>query len=240
MYKGSGTPMKRLIIAYAALACLFAPAAIAQNATPVPILKAPYHLPVFKNEFVTLLNIYIPPGHNTGYHIHDRPSLSVTVEASEMVNQTFGAPKPDPVQPAQLGRINYVDYRKKIRIHSEGNVGTTPFHNVSFIFNLDQPSGFIPSSRAEVPGYVQVIDNDRVRGWRVALEPGQSVASITQQAPGIRIFLSAGDLVESVPGQPDRAMHGKLGEFYWQDPGVTRGIRNTGTTRLEFMEFELK
>jgi hypothetical protein len=79
-----------------------------------------------------------------------------------------------------------------------------------------------------------------VRGWRLALEPGQSVAAITQQAPGIRIFLNAGDLVESVPGQPGRAMHGKLGEFYWQDPGVTRGVRNTGTTRLEFLEFELK
>ncbi len=232
--------MKRPIVGFGLLACLFAPATIAQNETPVQILKAPYHLPVFKNEFVTLLNIYIPPGRNTGYHIHDRPSLSVTVEASEMVNRTFGAPQPDPVQPAQLGRINYVDYLKKIRIHSEGNVGSTAFHNVSFIFNLDQPSGFAPSSRAEVPGYVQVIDNDRVRGWRIALEPGQSVAAITQQAPGIRIFLNADDLVESVPGQPDRAMHGKLGEFYWQDPGVTRGIRNIGTTRLEFLEFELK
>jgi hypothetical protein len=32
----------------------------------------------------------------------------------------------------------------------------------------------------------------------------------------------------------------KLGEFYWQDRGVTRAIRNSGTTRLEVVEFELK
>jgi hypothetical protein len=30
------------------------------------------------------------------------------------------------------------------------------------------------------------------------------------------------------------------GEFYWQDAGVTRAVRNTGTTRLELVEFELK
>jgi hypothetical protein len=35
-------------------------------------------------------------------------------------------------------------------------------------------------------------------------------------------------------------MSPKLGEFYWQDPGVTRVIRNTGTKRIELLEFELK
>ena len=40
--------------------------------------------------------------------------------------------------------------------------------------------------------------------------------------------------------QPDRAMNPRLGEFYWQDPGVTRSIRNIGATPIEFLEFELK
>jgi hypothetical protein len=32
----------------------------------------------------------------------------------------------------------------------------------------------------------------------------------------------------------------KLGEVFWQEPGVTRAIRNTGTSRIELLEFELK
>ena len=32
----------------------------------------------------------------------------------------------------------------------------------------------------------------------------------------------------------------RLGDFYWQEPGTTRGIRNIGTTRIEIAEFELK
>jgi hypothetical protein len=32
----------------------------------------------------------------------------------------------------------------------------------------------------------------------------------------------------------------KIGEFYWQDGGVTRAVRNIGSTRIEYLEFELK
>jgi hypothetical protein len=32
----------------------------------------------------------------------------------------------------------------------------------------------------------------------------------------------------------------RLGEFYWQEPGAARTVRNTGTTRIEFVEIELK
>ena len=53
-------------------------------------------------------------------------------------------------------------------------------------------------------------------------------------------MLDAGEIVEMVRGHPDRGMFMKVGEFYWQDAGVTRAARNTGSTRLEFLEFELK
>jgi hypothetical protein len=84
------------------------------------------------------------------------------------------------------------------------------------------------------------MDNERVRGWRLTLNPGQSAAAITQAAPGLRIVLDPGEIAEAVPGQPDRGMFMKLGEFYWQDAGVTRAVRNIGSTRIEFLEFELK
>jgi hypothetical protein len=130
--------------------------------------------------------------------------------------------------------IAFTAYSKQgPRTHKASNVGATPFHTVSFIFTYPQPGRFTPSSRADVPGYAQIMDNERVRGWRLALEPGQSVAVITQQAPGIRIVVGGGELVESVPGQPERGMSPKAGEFYWQEPGVTRAVRNSGTTRLE-------
>lgn len=233
--------MRRLVTAsLIMIACVFAGPATAQSEMPVPILKAPYHLPVFRNEYVTLLNVYVPPGRNTGYHTHTGDSVSVNIEEAEVTNQDFGAPQPGPAQRSQRGRPNYTDYRKQSRSHKASNVGTTPFHNISFIFNSPDSGRFTPSSRAGAAGYTQVMDNDRVRGWRLVLEPGHAAGQIAQQAPGIRIVLDGGEIVESVPGQPDRPMNPKLGEFYWQEPGVTRTVRNIGATRVELLEFELK
>jgi metallo-beta-lactamase class B len=212
--------------------------AAAQKDVAVPILRASYHLPVFKNEYVTLLKIEVPPGRNTGYHTHTGDSVSVNIVEADMTNQDLGAPQPGPAAHSQRGRANYADYRAQPRSHRASNVGSTPFQNISMIFNSPQPGGFTPSSRTG--GYTQIIDNARVRGWRMALEPGQSSASVTQTAPGLRVILDGGEIVESVPGQPDRGMNLKLGEFYWQDPGITRVIRNIGTTRLDLIEFELK
>ena len=60
------TGMKPLLTASLfALACAFASPAVAQNDdAAVPISKAPYHLPVFTNEYLTVLKIFIPPGRN--------------------------------------------------------------------------------------------------------------------------------------------------------------------------------
>jgi hypothetical protein len=215
------------------------PAKAQTDVQVVPVIQAPYHLPVFKNDYITMVNIYIPPGGRTGFHKHTGEAVSVNIEASDMKNQELGE-QPEAPSRNQSGRVTYRDYRPKPRIHQEINVGSTAFHNVLFIFNSPTPSGFAPSSRAVVPGYEQVLDNARVRGWRIVLGPGQSAAPIKQMAPGFRIIVRGGPIVESVPGQPERAMDPRSGEFYWQDPGITRSLRNTGSTPIEFVEFELK
>ena len=92
----------------------------------------------------------------------------------------------------------------------------------------------------EGPGYAQILDNERVRAWRSMLEPGQTATAITQKAPGLRVIIDGGEIAESVPGEPDRGMMLRLGDFYWQEPGATRAVRNIGSTRVELVEFELK
>ena len=206
----------------------------------VPIERAPFHLPVFKNEYVTVLKIDVPPRRNTGFHTHTTDSVSVNIEDADMANQLPGE-KQTPPQHSKRGVPNFTAYSKQPpRTHKASNMGETPFHNVSFLFNYPQPGQFSPSTRAGVSGYTQVMDNERVRGWRLVLEPGQTSGSFKQSAPGVRIVLDGSEIAEQVPGQADRGMNLRMGEFYWQDPGVTRAVRNNGTTRLELIEFELK
>jgi hypothetical protein len=85
-----------------------------------------------------------------------------------------------------------------------------------------------------------VLDNERVRIWRLVLEPGQTAPAITQSAPGVRVVIDGGELVESVPDKADRHKAPRKGEFFWQDAGQTRSVRNVGMTRIELIELELK
>jgi quercetin dioxygenase-like cupin family protein len=235
--------MKQLLLAVAfaatfgSIECVTAQEA--GDVPAVPTAKAPFHLPAFQNDYVTLLNVYIPPGRNTGYHAHALDMLTVIVEDSDTTGQIPGSPL-GLVAHAPRGTLNFSAYSKQPQTHKVTNVGITPFHIVALEFVSPQLGRSTPSSRADVPGYALIMDNERFRAWRLALEPGQSVAAITQQAPGIRVVVDGGELVEIVPGQPERAMAPKLGEFFWQEPGVTRAIRNTGTSRMDLVEIELK
>ena len=142
-------------------ACTLAAPAIAQNEeVGVPILKAPYHLPVFTNEYVTVLKILIPPGRNTGYHTHTEDSVSVNIVPADMTNQNLGSSEVNRGERAQRGRAAYTAYSKEgPRTHKATNIGQTPFHNVVFIFKNRERGQFTPSSRANAPGYVQIMDN---------------------------------------------------------------------------------
>ena len=231
-----------LAAAVVAVGCALAqPVAAQEEERAVPILQAPFHVPVFTNEYVTLLKINVPPGRDTGYHIHSSDSVSVNIEPADMRNQNFGSSGVTPPARGERGRANFANTIKEgPRTHKASNVGQTPFHNVTFILRRPGPHGFTTSSRTGVRGFTQILDNERVRGWRVVLEPGQSTGEIKQQAPGLRIVVEGGVLAELVPGQADRGMSLRAGDFLWQDAGTTRAVRNTGMTRLEFVEFELK
>ena len=208
-----------------ALASTLAGPAMAQSEEAgVPILEAPYHLPVFTNQYVTVLKIFIPPGRNTGYHIHTEDSVSVNIVPADRTNQNLGSSELSRAERGQRGRATYSAYSNEgPRTHRVTNIGQTPFHNVSIIFRSRESGRFTPSLRANVPGYVQIMDNERVRGWRLVLEPGQSAATITQTAPGIRIVLDGGELVEGVPDTRNADGCSVAGNSIGRSPGSRAG-----------------
>jgi hypothetical protein len=225
-------------IAAIALASLPVSAALAEDEGPaVPMEKAAFHQPVFRNEWVTVLKVDVPPHRNTGFHTHTMDSVSVNIEAVDLSNTLPGQPPTKP-QRSRRGQPSFTAWSKQPpRTHMASNIGETPFHNVTFVFNAPQPGGFQPPPRGGA--YAEIMNNERVRGWRLVLEPGETAATITQSA-GLRIVLDGAVIAESVPGQPDRGLTLRHGEFYWQDAGTTRAVKNTGTTRLELFEFEMK
>src|SRR3974390_2011968 len=155
---------------HAVLASLFVlPCALAQPATaqvedkPVPMDKAPFHIPVFSNDYLILLNVNIPPGRNTGYHTHYADSVSVNLTPASQTNQNYGSSvvsAPGTGGDGEPGRTTFTNVTKDgPHTHKASNVGPTPFHNISFIFKKAGPDGNKVSDRTGVSGFTQVMDN---------------------------------------------------------------------------------
>lgn|SRR5208282_1399798 len=213
-------------------------AAEADEPIVVPVERAPFHVPVFANEYVQMLKVEIPAGRVGSWHKHSIDFAFVVSETDGLVVQVQGqAAAPADVKP---GQVVFAGYTKAPLIHQVSNVGAGLYQVIGFEILYPQPRRFSPSGRTEVPAYTSVIDNDRVRGWRVFLQPGQAIPAITQTAPGVRIVQQGGYLVETFKNQPDQEMRFDVGDFEWQPAGTTRSLKNVGAAPIELIEFELK
>ena len=128
----------RLVLALSlfAFACVWAFPVVAQSGeVGVPILKAPYHLPVFTNEHVTVFKVFIPPGRSTGYHTHTEDGVSVSIVPADITNQNLGSAGVTRLEPTPRGRAAYTTHSKDAPLtHKVTNIGQTPFHLVYFMF----------------------------------------------------------------------------------------------------------
>jgi hypothetical protein len=214
-------------------------AAAATDPVVVPVESAPFHLEVFQNEYVRFLNVLIPPGKVGAYHRHSIDFALLILESTDRLEVTV-LDEPMALASLETGQVLFGGYSKAPLIHQVANAGQSSLHAMGIEILDSQPGRFSPSTRADIPAYTSVLDNERVRGWRLKLQPGESAAAITQTAPGVRIVEQGGDTVESAPEKPDHELNFNRGDFVWQAAGTTRTVRNVGTSPVEWVEFELK
>jgi hypothetical protein len=117
----------------------------------------------FPMTHLILLNVNIPPGRNTGYHIHYADSVSVNLTPASQTNQNYGSSEvsaPGSGGEGAPGRTTFTNVTKDgPRTHKATNVGPTPFHNISFILKNRDPSEPMVSNRSGIAGYTQIMDN---------------------------------------------------------------------------------
>jgi quercetin dioxygenase-like cupin family protein len=117
------------------------------------------------------------------------------------------------------------------------NVGTTAFRNFT-IELLKAPGG---ATLSKTPGREPVLENERVRVFRVTLEPGQSGPMHTHTVPILAIAITSAELEVTTAGraQPERVKRPE-GNVLWRSEPVTHSIKNVGTTRYEGVDIEFK
>src|SRR5581483_7584653 len=105
--------MRLLTISLILCAFAIAPEVAAQDeGPPVPVEKAAYHWPVFRNDYLMVLRVNFPPGKGAGYHTHSLDQVSVIVEDTTNVGQLLGQ-SPTPPRKSQRGSVSYTAFSQK-------------------------------------------------------------------------------------------------------------------------------
>jgi len=200
--------------------------------SPVELSGEPRHHPKFENEFVRLWDVTVPAGDATLWHAHRNDNVVVSFGDVKLRIETLGR---DPVEsPWKFGEVRF---SKATYIHRAMNVGTSAFHNFT-IELLKAPGG---ATLTKVPGREPVFENERVRVFRVTLEPGQSGPMHTHTVPILAIALTPGELEVTTKGKdnPERVSRPE-GNVLWRSEAVTHSIKNVGKTRYEGVDIEFK
>lgn len=199
---------------------------------PVEISGEPRHHPKFENEFARIWDVTVPAGDATLWHAHRNDNVVVSFGDVKLRIETLGR---DPVE--SLWKFGEVRFSKATYVHRAMNIGATAFHNFT-IELLKAPGG---ADLTKEPGREPVLENERVRVFRVTLEPGQSTPMHTHPVPGFAFALTAGDLEITTKGKekPDRVSR-PLGDLTWRADPVTHTVKNVGKTRYEGLDIEFK
>lgn len=205
----------------------------------VPAHEEPRHVPKLVNEWVRVVDVAIPEGERTLYHAHslDYPYLMVT--SVTLQNQVYGQePKDVKIERGFVGYYRAVQGTYTHRFINRGPgvfraIGIELLNNAPALVTVNAP---LP----EMPGLATVLDNERVRAWRVTVAPGKSVGPVTIPGPSLRVAVDAGTIVERAEGKPDRTTALVPAGFAFREQSYTATFTNPGDTPIEFVEFALK
>lgn len=229
--------LRRMLVA-AVLGCGVAVAA--DDDRVVPANQEPRHVVKLENEWVRVIDVEIPEGEQTLYHAHSLDYPYVLVTSVTLYNQIYGQ-EPKDVK-MEAGSIGY--YRASTQgtyTHRFINRGPGTFRaiGIELLKPLQSPVSVVEPMPA-ASGLETVLDNERVRAYRLRLAPGQSAGPVTIAGPSIRVAMGQGRIAEKVDGRYDALFDLAPAQFVFRPQATTTTISNNGTTPVELIEFVLK
>lgn len=213
----------------------FGAAAMTAVQRPVPVYLEPDHHLVFRNRFVRVLDIRVPSGHVSQYHIHANPLVSVTVQDARSWSQELGK-KRGPVSPR--GDVPSVGDNWDQHLpytHRVGNVDSVPYHRIAAEW-LSEPATNC-SRLTAMRGFKLIREGRYGLVYEIRLLPGQSTPAHMHSCPGLTVQGSAG-LLKNLGSDPAAEGNVGAGHWFWRDSRYRHALRNAGHTPITIFEID--
>ena len=220
----------------------------------VPIKDEPHHALVFKNDFVHVYNVTVPPLDATLLHQHDLPYIYLVLGATDVVNAVQGKPEVD---------MNLTDGTTRFTPGGFAHVARTDagigFHNITIELakpqasprNLpaggpDRPLGACPLTAPDAKRNPQIpaeqvvpcFETDELRLDVVHVEGGKDYEITTPQNAALLVAESNANLDVSLGGQHAAFLH--AGDVLWLPAGTARKVADFLGIKSSFLLLSFK
>ena len=207
-----------------------APAAVAAS-------DEPHHHVIYDDTDLRIMRVMIPPGTATGWHKHAHDFVVTVLRGSQTRTETEGEAE------AAIGEmvtdaVTFGAYGEKAIVHRIANTSTWLNHQLTFEILTRQPMGYGPADRGGVPDFVPLLQNARLKAWRLKLAPGAVAAPVVQSGPGVRVILAGDRIIDTPPHGTATETDIRAGDAAYLAP-ATRSVANAGNGPLDLIEFEL-
>lgn len=196
----------------------------------MPVREEPRHKPVLQNYYFRLLDVWLPPGDTTMFHIHATPSLFVILESARTRSQIQGQEwRDDRYAESQVWYRSFAD---ESLVHRVLNADSKPFHvnDIEILNRFDSARGLTP-----LP-FPVLFENDKAVAYRVDELPDRS-ATFIQRGP-IILELVAGSDVSFHDAVSTIAM--EAGKYLYIPPDSRFYFSAKSYSRVNMVIFELK
>lgn len=213
---------------------------LAQSA--VPVHQEPRHRLAFEGMGFRVLDVQIPRGDTTRYHVHDTPILYVAISTTatdfQLIGGAWGGTKPGSDPDWAPGDTDMdTTYAAKPVTHRVTNVGREPFRLIGVTTARRGTKGDAPAVTLEAPGTPE-LSSTWFRQTRLQL-PAQTVTAWhTSSAPVVIVQPLEGEVaVEMAEGGQLLTMPGA---FATLPAGKRYRIRNAGKTVVTIIVVQVR
>ena len=202
------------------ISLLFIFGALLLNAQ-VAVRFEPRHKVALENEWVRLLDVRVPAGDTSLFHIHEIPSyfipLSNTAIGSEIKEQ---APQESKFT---VGATWYNGFENGPLIHKVWNNDTGVLHVIDLEL-LSAKKSILPS--LELKNFKIDFENEKLRVYRMELRGNQRINLPSLKTPMLIISLSGAQIDVRTAKKNDARYHINAGGFQWLQANQSFVIKN--------------
>ena len=197
----------------------------------VQVSKEPRHKNVLENKYIRLLDVWIPPGDTTLFHIHSTPSVFVhftnTVVCSQIKGKAWETSK------NTEGNASYRSFVNDILVHRVSNCDTVPFH----VTDIELLSPYNPTKKSKALPFPLLYENERVFAYQLTDSSFKNI-QLNNRGPLIAEVVTGEVKYADVTKRTSAII--KTGKCLYIEPGKIFSFVAAGKEKSLMILFEIK